>query len=59
MFFYPCELKILFGEQLSLSLKDFEMQQQYFDKKNYCFIKILLYLFIAILLVEIARLTRA
>jgi hypothetical protein len=44
---------------------DFEKQKQYFDKKNIAFVikniasSILLYLFIAILLVKIARLTRA
>jgi hypothetical protein len=39
---------------------DFEKQKQYFDKKKLLLPKkILLYLFIAILLAKIARLTRA
>jgi hypothetical protein len=37
---------------------DFEKQKQYFDQENIAS-SILLYLFIAILLVKIARLTRA
>jgi hypothetical protein len=38
---------------------DFEKQKQYFVKKNYGFVAILLYRIIAILLAKIARLTRA
>jgi hypothetical protein len=37
---------------------DFEKQKQYFDQENIA-LSILLYLFIAILLEKIARLTRA
>jgi hypothetical protein len=43
---------------MSMFSKDFEMRQQYFDKK-YLFISLLQYLLIAILLVKIAQVTRA
>jgi hypothetical protein len=38
---------------------DFEKQKQFFDKKKYRTIALLQYLYIVILLVKIARLTRA